>query len=89
MPYVEEIKEIIITSLGLEDITKDQIESNSPLFGEGLGLDSIDALELGIAISKKYDIILDVNSEGMKESFASVNTLSKYIENAIQIRGNK
>ena len=80
MDRTEEIKEIIISSLGLEDISKEEINSEAPLFGEGLGLDSIDALELGIAISKKYDIILDPNSESMKEYFHSVSSLNNFIE---------
>lgn len=83
MNRIEEIKEIIITSLGLEDVNNDDIDAEAPLFGEGLGLDSIDALELGIAISKKYDIILDPNSDDMKEYFYSVSSLNKFIEKSI------
>ena len=75
-----EIKAVIIGSLDLEDISIDDIETNEPLFGEGLGLDSIDALELGLALKKKFDIKLDSNSEESKKHFYSVSTLASFIE---------
>lgn len=75
-----EIKAVIIDSLDLEDISIDDIETNEPLFGEGLGLDSIDALELGLALKKKFDIKLDSNSEESKKHFYSVSTLASFIE---------
>lgn len=74
-----EIKELIVSSLGLEDITPNEISTEDPLFGEGLGLDSIDALELGIAISKKYEVTLDPNSEDLHKHFASVKSLSSFV----------
>jgi acyl carrier protein len=77
---VQEIKELIIECLDLEDITPDDIVTEEPLFGEGLGLDSIDALELGLAIYKKYDIKLDSHSEKTREIFGSVANLASYIE---------
>ena len=83
MNRIEEIKEIIITSLGLEDVSNDDIDAEAPLFGEGLDLDSIDALELGKKKKKKYDIILDPNSDDMKEYFHSVSSLNKFIEKSI------
>jgi len=59
MPKIEEeIKELIIEVLQLEDIRPSDIDANAPLFGEGLGLDSIDALELGVALQKRYGIVL-------------------------------
>ena len=58
-PIENEIKAVIIESLDLEDINVDDIETDEPLFGDGLGLDSIDALELGLALKKKFDIKLD------------------------------
>lgn len=73
-----QIKELIIEVLNLEDYAVDDIESHEPLFGEGLGLDSIDALELGIAIKKKFTINLDVE-EDIKEHFYSVDKLSAFI----------
>ena len=75
-----EIKELIIESLDLEDISPDDIDTDSLLFGEGLGLDSIDALELGLSIHKKYDIKLDANSEDVKKHFQSIASLAKFID---------
>lgn len=77
---VNEIKSLIINVLELEDISIDDIETEEPLFGEGLGLDSIDALELGLGLKKKYGITLDSNSEDTKKHFYSVATLSELIK---------
>lgn len=76
----QEIKELIIDCLDLEDITPEDIGDDDPLFVDGLGLDSIDALELGMNIQKKYNIKLDANDEANKEHFASVNALRRFIE---------
>ncbi len=73
------IKELIIEVLNLEDVTPDDIDSAAPLFGDGMGLDSIDALELGVAIRRKYDVELDVNSEEIREHFASVTNLARFV----------
>ena len=73
-----EIKELIIEALNLEDYSASDIDSSEPLFGEGLGLDSIDALELGIAIKKKFLVDLDVEQD-VKKHFASVDSLATYI----------
>ena len=75
----QEIKEIIISALDLEDITVDDIDTSAPLFNEGLGLDSIDALELGMALKKKYGVNFKSDKEENKEYFKSVETLVKYI----------
>lgn len=76
-----EIKELIISSLNLEDIKPSDIEDKSPLFSEdGLGLDSVDALELGLAVQKKYGVVLDAKTENLKEIFYSVDSLGHYIE---------
>lgn len=75
-----EIKKLIIDSLDLEDVEVDDIDSNEPLFVEGLGLDSIDALELGVALQKKYQVKMDSNSQANKEHFFSVANLTKFIE---------
>ncbi len=74
-----EVKELIINSLNLEDITADDIVASEPLFGEGLGLDSIDALELGLAIKKQYNIIIDSDDPKIREHFESVANLAAYI----------
>lgn len=77
-----ELKQLIIECLDLEDITPEDIASDEPLFVDGLGLDSIDALELGLHIQKQYDIKLDANSEDTKQHFASVNALVALIESS-------
>ena len=74
-----ELKELIISSLSLEDITVDDIDSNQALFVEGLGLDSIDALELGLAIKKKYGITMSAESEENKQHFVSVSALAHFV----------
>jgi acyl carrier protein len=79
-----EVKNLIIESLDLEDISPDDIDSNDMLFGEGLGLDSIDALELGLSIHKKYDVKLDASSEDTKKHFQSVASLAAFIESQQQ-----
>jgi acyl carrier protein len=77
---IEELKQLIITSLDLEDITPADIDASKPLFGDGLGLDSIDALELGVAIQKKYNVKLDANSAETRQHFYSVENLAKFIK---------
>lgn len=77
---IEELKQLIITSLDLEDITPADIDASKPLFGDGLGLDSIDALELGVAIQKKYSVKLDANSAETRQHFYSVENLAKFIK---------
>ncbi|HET7395933.1 MAG TPA: phosphopantetheine-binding protein [Gammaproteobacteria bacterium] len=77
---IEELKQLIIVSLDLEDITPADIDAQAPLFGDGLGLDSIDALELGVAIQKKYQVKLDANSADTREHFHSVENLAKFIQ---------
>jgi acyl carrier protein len=75
----EEVKQLIIETLDLEDIEPADIESDEPLFIDGLGLDSIDALELGVAIKKAYDVKIDENSDDSKQHFYSVKTLCEFI----------
>ncbi len=75
-----EVKLLIIDSLDLEDISADDIDTDAPLFGDGLGLDSIDALELGMSLHKKYNLKIDSNSDETKKHFESVATLVKLIE---------
>ena len=75
----EEVKQVIIDVLQLEDITTADIVSDAPLFVDGLGLDSIDALELGVAIQKRYGISLSADSAETSNHFASVRTLAAMI----------
>lgn len=74
----KELKEQIIDVLNLEDILPEDIEDSAPLFGEGLGLDSIDALELIVLLEKNYGIKIKDPSLG-KEIFQSVDTMADYI----------
>ncbi|MDR1994338.1 phosphopantetheine-binding protein [Azonexus sp.] len=74
-----EIKNMIIDVLGLEDTSSDDIESSAALFGDGLGLDSVDALELGLALQKRYGITLDAQNQNIKQHFASVSALASFI----------
>ncbi|MFO6300264.1 phosphopantetheine-binding protein [Rahnella selenatireducens] len=74
-----DIKELIIATLNLEGMTPDEIDTQAPLFGDGLGLDSIDALELGLALKKHYGVILSAESQEMREHFYSVESLSQFI----------
>jgi acyl carrier protein len=75
----EEVKQVIIDVLQLEDMTPADIETDAPLFVDGLGLDSIDALELGVALQKRYGISLSADSEETRRHFASVRTLAAMI----------
>ncbi len=75
-----EIKQLIIDCLDLEDIEIDDIDNAEPLFIDGLGLDSIDALEIGLAIQKRYGIKLKADSEDTREHFSSINALVSLIE---------
>ena len=75
-----ELKKLIIESLDLEEIGVDDISSQEPLFNDGLGLDSIDALELGLAIRKKYNVRIDAEKDDVVKIFASVAALAEFIE---------
>jgi acyl carrier protein len=76
----DEVKALIIDALGLEDVKPENITGDTPLFGEGLGLDSIDALELGMAIHNKYGIRFEAGDKSIQRHFRSVATLSKFID---------
>ena len=84
MSIEKEIKTLIIESLGLEDIEIDDIKDDEALFGAGLGMDSIDALELGMALKKKYQIDLGDNKEENKRHFYSVKTIADFVRKNIQ-----
>ncbi len=75
----EEVKQLIIDVLQLEDISIHDIDTDAALFGDGLGLDSIDALELGVALQKRYQISLSANSEETRRHFSSVRALATMI----------
>jgi len=74
-----EIKRLIIESLDLEDIAPQDIETDAPLFNDGLGLDSIDALELGMALQEKFGVTIDAEDESTREHFRSVKNLAAFV----------
>ena len=76
----QQIKVLIISALELEDIKPENIVDSAPLFREGLGLDSIDALELGVAIKKKFGVKLSAENADNKKHFASVDALAEFIK---------
>jgi acyl carrier protein len=76
---IDEVKQLIIDTLDLEDIEPTDIDYEDALFVDGLGLDSIDALELGVAIKKAFDVKIDNNSDDSKKHFYSVKTLCEFI----------
>ncbi|QLF94303.1 acyl carrier protein [Pseudomonas sp. ABC1] len=74
-----EIKNLIIDALGLEDMTAEDIAADLTLFGEGLGLDSVDALELGLAIQKRFGIKIDAEAKDTRKHFANVSSLAAFV----------
>jgi acyl carrier protein len=74
-----QIKELIINALELEDIKPENIVDSEPIFGAGLGLDSIDALELGVALKKKFGVKFSAENADNKKHFASVDALAAFI----------
>lgn len=77
--FEREVAELIVSTLDLEEVTTEDIEPGAPLFREGLGLDSIDALELSLAIAKQYGIQLKASDERDREAFRSLHALAGYI----------
>lgn len=81
-----EIKKLIIDRLGLEEITIEDIGDDLPLFDtEGLGLDSVDALELGLAMQKSYHMPLESDTEKLRKHFASVNALADWVKSTAEV----
>ena len=76
---IDELKTLLISELNLEDITPDDIDASAPLFRDGLGLDSIDALELAVVLDKKYGIKIKSSDERNKKIFSSLNALTDFI----------
>jgi acyl carrier protein len=74
-----ELKELIVTALHLEELAPGDIASDEALFGEGLGLDSIDALELGVAIRQHYGIRIEAVTDEVRAHFATVRSLARFI----------
>ena len=76
----QELAKLIVEALNLEDVDPAEIEPEEPLFGDGLGLDSIDALELALAITQKYSIQMKADDANMQQAFGTLRTLNAYIE---------
>ena len=74
-----EIKHLIIEALGLEDMAAEDIAADLTLFGEGLGLDSVDALELGLAIQKRFGIKIDAEAKDTRQHFVNVASLAAFV----------
>lgn len=79
-PAELELAQLLVQSLNLEDIDPASIDPAEPLFGAGLGLDSIDALELALAISKRYGFQLRSDNEDNRRIFGSLKSLSEHVE---------
>ena len=79
---IQDLKEMIIDVLDLEDISADEIAADDALFGDGLSLDSIDALEIGVAVQKRYGLKMDAEDPAIKEHFASIASLARFIHKA-------
>jgi acyl carrier protein len=77
-----EIKELVVSALSLEDVRPEDIASDAPLFVEGLGLDSIDALELGVALQKRYGVAMSADAAETRRHFSSVSALARFVAGA-------
>ena len=84
-PIHNELKEFIVETLALEDITAAEIETDAPLFVEGLGLDSIDSLEIAMMLEERYGVTLDDDPDANREIFDSVRSLGVFVtENRVR-----
>jgi acyl carrier protein len=78
-----ELKRLIVEALVLEDIAPDEIESDAPLFVEGLGLDSIDALELAMALEERFGVKIEDDPDENRRIFASVRSLAEFVNSQL------
>ena len=83
---IEELKTLIVEALDLEDVEPADIDPEAPIFGEGLGLDSIDALEIGIAVRKKYGVSFPEDKAENRKHFYSVKALSSFIKEELEAK---
>lgn len=79
-PAELKMAELLVEVLNLEDIEANEIDPNEALFGEGLGLDSIDALEIALAVSQEFGVQMQAEDESTREAFATLASLSKFVE---------
>lgn len=75
----DDLKKLIVDTLALEEVTAGEIETDAPLFVEGLGLDSIDALEIAMVLEEQYGVVLDDDPDKNREVFASVRSLAAFV----------
>ena len=78
-----ELKRLIVEALVLEDISPEEIESEAPLFVEGLGLDSIDALELAMALEERFGVKIEDDPDENRRIFASVRSLAEFVNSQL------
>lgn len=81
-PFEHEVAHLLVDVLGLQGIAPESIDPVTPLFGDGLGLDSIDALELSLGLSMRYGVQIESGVSDNKRIFSSLRTLSQHIEHA-------
>jgi acyl carrier protein len=74
-----ELKELIVKTLMLDELTAPEIDTDAPLFGEGLGLDSIDSLEIAMVLEERYGVVLDDDPEKNQEVFKSIRSLASFV----------
>ena len=79
-PLEREIAQLVIDTLNLEDLSATDIPPEQPLFGEGLGLDSVDALELALALQKRYGVQVESDARDARRHFASVAALAAFVQ---------
>jgi acyl carrier protein len=79
-PWIEQVEQMVIRALRLEEVGITRIDPNDALFGSGLGLDSIDALELALAVSKEYGVTISSEDPNVQQIFASLENLATYIQ---------
>jgi acyl carrier protein len=78
-PAQREMAELLVEALNLEDISAEEINPEESLFGDGLGLDSIDALEIALAISQKYGVQMQAEDESTRNAFATLSSLTEFV----------
>ena len=76
---MDELKALLINELNLEDLSPEDLDENQPLFGDGIGLDSIDALELAVILDKKYGVKIKSSDSRNKEIFSSLSSLAQFV----------
>ena len=81
----EEIRQVVLSSVEVDGLTAADLPADAPLFGDGVGLDSIDALEIGAALRRKYQVKFKANSDENREHFRSISTLAAFIAENVGI----